>query len=448
MATLEVILAEASSKDCRISSGSNADVANDSSQLMIGTFTIGGPGNFYRSLLSFPLTGLPSGALVAGAVLTLARLASTVVGTPTFTFQRLTQLGWTEDGTWNRYDGTNLWASAGGDSTPTNAGNVVYGGSGSLVVSNLGELVADAAALSLASVDLLAIGPESLGTSNYFTAHSSAATDPADRPKLVITYYLPTISVADNGDGTGGVATIAGTEAGSTNTVYVAPATGPPAFASEGNRSGDGTVNRGLANGTYWAYVTSVGASGTVSSQLVFFTVSGGTDPARIATTLPVVLEAVAARLRTELDLNESTCYWMLDREDEDRPPPTGSNFYLTVKPDGGEFDRGLFEGGGPDQLTDSTGVVVTIHTHTQLDRGGRDKQVLLSASAGLLPYLKPVLRALSGHDLILSGSGNTCLRELIRPVGYSAPVRGNKDRWSRMDVYFALSFDWDMSED
>ncbi len=449
MATLEIPLAEdAVAKDCRISNGSNADSPNDGSQLMIGSFTIGGPGSFYRSLLSFPLTGLPANSLIVSAELTLVRLASTVIGTPSFAFQRLTQLGWTEAATWNRYDGTNLWSSVGGDSTAVNAGSVVYGGSGNMTVSDLGDLVADCASLSLASVDLLGIGPENSGTSNYFAAYSSAAVDPANRPKLVITYYKPTISVVDNGDGTGAVATIAGSESGAANSVYVAPATGPPAFELEGSRTDDGAVALDLANGSYWIYVQSVGASGTVSSTLVFFTVSGGEAPTRIATTLPVVLQAVVARLRDQLSLSESTCYWMLDREDEDRPPPTGKNFYLTVRPDGGEFDRGLFEGGGPDQLTDTTGIVVTIHTHTQLDRGGRDKQVLFHATAGLLPYLKPVMKALAGHDLVINGNGDVCLRELIRPVGYSTPTRKQKERWSHTDVYFALTFDWDMSED
>lgn len=170
-----------------------------------------------------------------------------------------------------------------------------------------------------------------------------------------------------------------------------------------------------------------------------------GTIGDRIATTLPDVLEAVAARLRARLSLTEATCYWLTDHEDEDRPPPTSKNFYITIKPDGGEFDRGLFEGGGENQLTDSTGIVVTIHTHTQLDRGGRDKQALFHSTSGLLPYVKPVLKALAGHDLVLP-TGNRCLRELLRPVGYSTSKRRAKEHWASVDLYFALMFDWDLS--
>ena len=37
-----------------------------------------------------------------------------VVGTPTFDLMQLTQ-GWNTSATWNKYDGTNAWTTAGGD---------------------------------------------------------------------------------------------------------------------------------------------------------------------------------------------------------------------------------------------------------------------------------------------------------------------------------------------
>lgn len=66
----------------------------------------------------------------------------------------------------------------------------------------------------------------------------------------------PALAVADNGDGTGAVATISGSATGSTNTVYTAP------WAAAGNnltwaaatpRTGDGTVALSLADGFYVA---------------------------------------------------------------------------------------------------------------------------------------------------------------------------------------------------
>lgn len=71
---------------------------------------------------------------------------------------------------------------------------------------------------------------------------------------------VPTLTLADNGDDTGAVATIAGATAGTTNAVYAAPWHGgfvPAAFASYGSRSGNGTVDLALAAGYWWVYVLS-----------------------------------------------------------------------------------------------------------------------------------------------------------------------------------------------
>jgi hypothetical protein len=443
MATLEIQPAEITAVDCYISSGSNSGTAFNNNSLLAGTFTTGGPGNFYRALERFSLEDLPAGCLVVSARLDLVRAGGDTVGTPTFNCERVSRVDWTEAATWQ-----DPWDTDGGDVTVTNADSAVYPGTGNLAFTSLRNVVRDCIAEALGSVDLRERGPESLGTSNYLAFYSSADPTAANRPKLTIEYYLPQIGVIDNEDGTGATATISDTEPGSGNVVLVAPADVLPlVFVSAGSRSDDGTVDLLLDNGSYWACVQSSGPSGNVSSAPVLFTVSGSmagpSDPSRISTTLPVVLAAVAARLRSQLSLTEATCYWMLDREE---PTPTSKNFFVTIHPDGGNFDEALFDGGGENQLTDSTGIVVTIHTHTQLDRGGRDKEALFQPNKGLLPYMKPVLKALAGHDLVINDNGDTCLRELIRPVGYKTPLRSHAERWSRIEIYFALSFDWDMS--
>lgn len=71
---------------------------------------------------------------------------------------------------------------------------------------------------------------------------------------------VPTLTLVDNEDDTGCVATIAGATAGTTNDVYAAPWHGgfvPAAFASYGSRSGNGAVALALAAGYWWAYVLS-----------------------------------------------------------------------------------------------------------------------------------------------------------------------------------------------
>lgn len=91
---------------------------------------------------------------------------------------------------------------------------------------------------------------------------------------------VPTLSIVDNANGTGGVATIAGATALTTNTVYGANWDGGmigAAFTSLGSRSGNGTVNLAVANGYHWAYVVSTlaGNDGVQSLVQGYRTTSG-----------------------------------------------------------------------------------------------------------------------------------------------------------------------------
>lgn len=165
---------------------------------------------------------------------------------------------------------------------------------------------------------------------------------------------------------------------------------------------------------------------------------------ARINTTLPEVLEAVAKRLRDQLEFGESRCFWALDRGEE--PPPTAADTFLIIKPDGGTFDAGLFVGGGTEQLTDDTGLIVDLYSLLMLDRGGRDKEGLFHAAKGLYPLATRVVKALAGHDLVIDDDGNTCLRELILPAGHSQPRVMDDNRGVSMTVTFNLSFDWNVA--
>src|SRR3990167_6779178 len=78
-----------------------------------------------RTLVHFDLsaTGLTA-AQVWNARLVLTEDTWSVSNAPfTVYIRRLTQINWTEAGvTWNKYDGTNAWVSAGGDMTATDEG--------------------------------------------------------------------------------------------------------------------------------------------------------------------------------------------------------------------------------------------------------------------------------------------------------------------------------------
>lgn len=71
---------------------------------------------------------------------------------------------------------------------------------------------------------------------------------------------VPTITLTDNADDTGCAATLSGSTAGSTNTLFAAPWSGgfiPAAFASYGSRTGDGAVSLALLAGYHWVYCRS-----------------------------------------------------------------------------------------------------------------------------------------------------------------------------------------------
>lgn len=96
----------------------------------------------------------------------------------------------------------------------------------------------------------------------------------------------PTLTAADNADGTGAVATIADSDAGTTNRVYVANAVGGT-WTLAGTRTGDGIVALSLAVGVYFAYATSAaaGASSISAVTVVRVTSTATTDciPIRVA---------------------------------------------------------------------------------------------------------------------------------------------------------------------
>ena len=89
----------------------------------------------------------------------------------------------------------------------------------------------------------------------------------------------PNLTVTDKGDGTGATASIAGSAAGSTNTVYTVSkaTTGAQAWTNAGSLTGDGTVGLSLANGSYEAIcVSSLGALNSTPSNPYSFGVTGG----------------------------------------------------------------------------------------------------------------------------------------------------------------------------
>lgn len=86
-------------------------------------------------------------------------------------------------------------------------------------------------------------------------------------------------TATDKGDGSGASGTITGSDAGSSNSVFVAPwASGALSPTVFGPRVGDGAVNLSVSNGYHIAWATgSVGGAPTTSQPFTFVTSGGAT---------------------------------------------------------------------------------------------------------------------------------------------------------------------------
>lgn len=93
---------------------------------------------------------------------------------------------------------------------------------------------------------------------------------------------VPTLSIVDQADGTGATATVSGSTAGATNTIF-AQAVGSTTVIDCGNRSGDGTHDCVIPSplpriGWYFFWVSSTNGTFTEVSNLVYLWVTDGDD--------------------------------------------------------------------------------------------------------------------------------------------------------------------------
>lgn len=166
--------------------------ANDNygGNAQIHVYPWSGPSVTKRGLLRFSLDPLPADATVTGAHVSLLE-AATRGYNRVLALHRATK-NWTENGvTWNRYDGTNPWETAGGDydATPSATANVLWNG---------GPLDRDTWDVTEDVVDFRSGAKTNNGwilrdtvedsSQDYWFFHSREAAGPADRPFLLVDY--------------------------------------------------------------------------------------------------------------------------------------------------------------------------------------------------------------------------------------------------------------------
>ena len=135
---------------------------------------------------------------------------------------------------------------------------------------------------------------------------------------------VPTLALVDDADGAGATATISGSTAGTTNTVYTTRWLGGfvnAAFVAAGNRAGDGALALTLPLGYHWAYVSSTkaGEDGVVSAMGSVRATDGEDSDWKQC------MDAIVAKIQTLslsglLPANVEGGKFPLDREDLSKP--------------------------------------------------------------------------------------------------------------------------------
>lgn len=143
-----------------------------------------------RILIRFDLSSLPSASTITSATLTLSDSGfSEFSGTKTWTAYRLTRTNWGHTtATWNKYDGTNNWTTAGGDYTATNSDTCDLSGTGNLVFDGLAAMAQAALTAGLTQLDIIVIGPETSGSNQYHQCESGHYAGSTVRPSLTLGY--------------------------------------------------------------------------------------------------------------------------------------------------------------------------------------------------------------------------------------------------------------------
>lgn len=166
-----------------------------------------------------------------------------------------------------------------------------------------------------------------------------------------------------------------------------------------------------------------------------------------ISTDHVTVLEAVARRLRQEIDeFNDSTCI-ITTSPPREVPQNIQHNVFCSVSPTDGSFDDSWMAGGGVEAVREDAGVIIVLMSSMKLDRIGHNSSLLADQSRGLLIVKQKILKALTSHRLA-DTSGNFLLTDEMMPSRSESPQSGSDSGKEVGDIalVFQTPFLWDLS--
>ena len=175
----------------------------------------------------------------------------------------------------------------------------------------------------------------------------------------------------------------------------------------------------------------------------------------RVDTTESLILDRIAARLRTELGLDARTCYVSVEPLAPVIPP--GGPWFVSVSLRDGLFEPAeqsrLLAPGAAGNTTAAVDFTVTAYVRMELDSAAHAAGLLgvtarlADASRGLLERKRQILKALVGWDL-LTAAGNEVLRSLLFATRSYRPVLVRSDAipglaLGLLQVDFRAVYDW-----
>lgn len=156
----------------------------------------GGASDIRRTLMSFDLSSIPTGSTITAATLRIYDSGTDLATNTRTMFANRSKRAWTESGaTWNKYDGTNNWTTAGGGASSDDVETSSIGS-----ISMPGTEVAGYVefALTASAVQEWFVGSFtnngimlSMGTESDDLHRFNDSEAASNKPELVVTYEPP-----------------------------------------------------------------------------------------------------------------------------------------------------------------------------------------------------------------------------------------------------------------
>jgi len=159
----------------------------------------------------------------------------------------------------------------------------------------------------------------------------------------------------------------------------------------------------------------------------------------REAVTPEEVLASIVLQLRTELALEERQLWVTADALIPISAIPPGGTEWATVSM--GDIEFG-FDQAEPENILAQTTVTVTGYLRFGLDDMGHDEGFLVDATRGAYRYLRRIIKALHGLELLTTGGLPWCA-ELPRVTGATKPDFSQQDMTGWVQARFAIAWDW-----